>query len=208
MNIRYDKYCEIKDNVCLVYKGHCPEYLLLMKLVRPAIIDSLPGLSIHICGNDHFMHLLDGVENTVPLSRLDTKHEFFGYIKQIQPTMSSPHPIDVLLSESGIGVPVICEGAASQSRLCCIFSQGELPTRNLTSEELDQCRALAMREGYDVRLNPDIGIVQDAGWVIGVESAGLVFAAERGIRTNLVSTGIGEKVYRQIFPAMEILKLN
>ena len=206
MSIRFDKYNQIKDNLCIVYNGHCPEYLVMLKLVRPTIMKSLPGLTIYLCGQDHFMYLLNDVENVVPISRLDTRHEIFGYVKYVKPTMVSPHPIDVLLTESGIEMSIICKNAGSKSHLCYIFSKGELPTQNLTEQEIDKCKKLAIGKGYEVQLNPNHQ--QDVGWVIGVECLDLVDAASKGIKTSLIPTGIGEKVYHKMFPAMEMLYLN
>ena len=206
MNIRYDTYARIKDNVCIVYDGHCPEYLILMKLVRPAISRSLSGLALYLCAQDHLMHLFDGEENVVPLSKLDTKHEFFGYVKKIPSRMDFPHPIELLLSESNIELPTICKVATKNSNLCCIFSQGELPTRSLTEQELNKCQSFASQQGYDIWVNPSLESAKDAGWVIGVESPALFDAASRAIKTTLIPTGIGEMVYRKMFPAGEILK--
>jgi hypothetical protein len=65
---------------------------------------------------------------------------------------------------------------------------------------------MAAYEGYDVQVNPERSLVDQAGWVIGVEAAPLFEAAARGIKTSLVPTGLGATIYQRMFPRGEILK--
>jgi hypothetical protein len=152
------------------------------------------------------MHVLEGEENIVPESQLDTQHTFFGYVKKVHGRNEPPHPIYRLLKESGIEMPVFSAVATKSSRLCCIFSQGVLPTRSLSNVEVERCKELAMRGGYDVWIDPSPQSIQEAGWVIGVECDALFSAASQGIKTSLVSTGIGQMVYQKMFPNGQIVK--
>ena len=206
MVIPYRKYCDIKDRVCISYSGYCSEYVLLMKLIRPYLQKALPGLSIWLSCNDDLFYLLDGANNIVTGSKLTRRHEFFGFVKEVSNRMQRPHPIEQLLSESNVPIPVLQSSYHSASGLCCIYSNGILPTRSLSASEIDKCKIIAVNSGYDVWLNPPPAAAKDAGWVIGVEGEALFQAAITGQRTSLVPTGIGTTVYQNMFPAGEVLK--
>jgi hypothetical protein len=152
------------------------------------------------------MYLLDGYPNVLPRSTLKKNLADFGYVKEIEGRLRGPHPILEYLEESNITMPVVCNEAKSDTKLCCIYPEGSLPTRDLTPKQVERCRLLASYAGYGVQINPGYEMIHEAGWVIGVEGAPLFDAAAKGIKTSLVPTGMGTVIYQKMFPQGEILK--
>jgi len=70
-----------------------------------------------------------------------------------------------------------------------------------------EIEAKARFEGFEVWINPKFEAIEQAGWVVSVEQAALYEAAARGIKTTLVPTGIGQKLYQTMFPKGEIWKI-
>lgn len=208
MSIRYDYYVQIKDKICLLYAGHCTEYLTLLKLIRPTLINHFPDLQIFISCRDELLYVLKNESNIIATTDLKSQRHTFGHVREIVGTMTAPHPIEMMLSESDIPLPIICNVSAVQSKLCCIYSQGSLPTKNLTNDQIDYYRSQAIYKGYTVWVDPNFESASQAGWVIGVECSSLFEAASKGIQTTLIDTGIGGSLFSVLFPKSEIVKNN
>jgi len=50
--------------------------------------------------------------------------------------------------------------------------------------------------------------LEQAGWIIGVESLKLYQGAIQGIKSTLIPTGVGTSLFKKLFPYSSILKLN
>jgi hypothetical protein len=70
----------------------------------------------------------------------------------------------------------------------------------LEKEQLRILKNMAINEGYEIELDSNI---KNASLVVGVESVQLFEAAAKGIRTILVPTGVGENLYKTMFPGAE-----
>lgn len=206
MSIRYERFARIKDKVCVLYAGHCADYIILLKILRPVVESSLPGLHVFLACRDELMYLLKGCPKVLSRSKLKESLGDFGYVKEIEGCLRGAHPILEFLEESGIKIPVVCDHTNSPSKLCCVFPEGSFPTKSLNPKQIERCRLLAAYAGYTVQVNPEHHTIDQAGWVIGVEGAPLFEAAARGIKTSLVPTGLGTMIYQKLFPRGEILK--
>lgn len=206
MPFRYDYFVKIKDKYCMLYAGHCVEYLLLLKLLRPFFEEQFKGLQIYLACRDDLMYVFNDVPNTLSKSKLRKSHRNFGYIKEIEGKMRPPHPIHSIFTESNLEIPVISNKAESITKLCCIFTEGNLPTKNMPSDTINLWQQKATSNGYTVWINPNRDCLSEAGWVIGVESEPLFLAASKGIKTTLVPTGIGTNLYKSLFPKGEVQK--
>ena len=126
----------------------------------------------------------------------------FAYIREI--AYDRQHPIEELLKECDINEPIEVTPRSGENR-CVIFSQGSYPTRSLDSGKIKQACKVARQVGYEVEIDTD---VERAGWVMGVENQWVVRAAASGLRTTLISSGVGDKLFKTMFPAIEILDLE
>lgn len=207
MSVKYEHYAKIKDKVCLLYAGHCTDYLIIMKLIRPLLETQFPGMTIFIACRDELLHLLKGEPRVLKRSVLKRSVNQYGYIKEIDGRMRGPHPLIEVLSESGLQVPVVRNTSSCDTHLCCIFTEGALPTKPMPESVRREIEAKARFDGFEVWVNPKFEAIEQAGWVVSVEQAALYEAAARGIKTTLVPTGIGQKLYQTMFPKGEIWKI-
>jgi hypothetical protein len=207
MSIKYEHYAKIKDKVCMLYAGHCTDYIIIMKLIRPLLEAQFPGMTIFIACRDELLYLLRGQPRVVPRSTIKRNVNQYGYIKEIDGRMSGSHPLIEVLTESGLEVPVVSNVSETNSRLCCIFTEGSLPTKSMSKDIRHECEAKAKFDGFEVWVNPKFETIEQAGWVISVEQAALYEAAANGTKTTLVPTGVGKRLYQIMFPKGEIWKI-
>ena len=179
------QYSKVKDRYCITYLGAANEYLLLLSYLKPAIEAELPGLQLYLCGRDETVE----------------KNEV-AFIREITCDLIH-HPVERLINESNLQLiywtPPVKKVSKGNNYVLC--PNGVLPTKNLTSKEID--KLISKYGNFNITNN-----VEGADWVIGVESVGLVKAAMLGIRTTLIPTGIGMNFYKKIFPSLEILELQ
>lgn len=196
-------YAKIKDNYCISYYGHSDEYLIQLRLLKNLIQNKFNGINLYFGCKDEKIHLL-GNQPVMKSTEIKAKRKDFAQIKTIE-FNGETHPIEDLLIESGIinfeiNVPEILE----HSDKMMITTHGNYPTTPLTQKQINLLKKIGNKAGYSVEVNTDW---RDAGWVAGVESVGLFEAAGSGIKTTLVNTGIGKRLYKFMFPQGEIIEL-
>jgi hypothetical protein len=220
MSVAFTYYAAIKNNLCLAYFGLLPEYVVLLKIIRPYIESKFPELKLFICCNDELYYLLHQEENILKHSEIKNQKNKFAYIREIKTTMHG-HAIYELLKESNLNFNVSICPKKENNRICYICPDGGLPTNSL--HDVSKYRALAMMKGYHVQvLGSDLHrgsckvdkcpvgqhkleLINSADWIIGVENEYLYEAASRGIKTSLCPSGVGTNLYKLLFPNNEII---
>jgi len=164
--------------------------------------NKFPGLHIHICCNDESIHIL-GNEKTlsVTMSKLRLVKTKFAHVYELL-TGSEVHPIEELLNSCDIDKYAIEVPQTELTTKCVVISKGNYPTRNLTKPQISKLKGMATMQGYEIGET-----LEGVGWVIGVESEELFEAAGKGIKTTLVKTGIGDKLYKKMFPQGEVISI-
>ena len=197
-------YAKVKDNYCICYFGHSDEYLIQLKLLRDVIQQRYSGLNLYFGCKDDKTHLLGNQLDVMKSSEIKMKKRRFAQIKYIE-FGGETHPIEDLLVESSIkNFAVPTPQRIEHSRKMVITTQSNYPTIPLTTTQIDKLKTIGRKSGYFVEVNTDW---RDAGWVAGVENVSLFEAAAAGMKTTLVTTGVGERLYRIMFPNGETIKL-
>jgi hypothetical protein len=221
MGLPLAKYVQIKDNYCCFYQGNAPEYVVALRLLRPQIEKHLPGLNFFIGCRDELGYLLDGENNIVLASQLPEKHANFSYIRELR-NEQNQHSVLKLMEESCLDIKALNFKSQTEKGLCLICPEGIEPTKSMNQNCLEICINQTILKGYtpivlgsDVHQSMDLKIrpqraekfnyIKEASWVIGVENEYLLLAAEAGKKTDLLATGVGERLYKKLFPAMEVV---
>jgi len=202
--IDLEHYAQIKNNYCIGYFGTSDEHLIQLKLLRPHMEQRFPGLNIFLSCKDVSFGYLQGCDNVIKLSEVKKRKREFAHIKELR-FDGNNHVIDQFLQTCGItNYAIDIENPPVHTSLCNIITEGSYPTRNLIKREVDTLKRIARERGYTVEIN---GPIENVGLVAGVESIKLYEAAAKGIKTLLVPTGLGERLYKSMFPNGEVLKL-
>lgn len=200
--IGYAQYSKIKDNYCICYFGHADEYLIQLRLLKDVMKRDFKGLNIYFGCKDEKVHLLNDCGNVLKVTQIKARKSEFAHIKEIKSNGIS-HPIEDLLLGSGVTNMFVSDKQESETTKCVIVTKGILPTGNIGDDKVKSLEIMAKEQGYHVSID-DKNII-GAGWVIGVESPQLFEAAGKGIRTTLVPTGLGTRLYKNMFPNAETL---
>lgn len=202
--IEFPKYAKIKDRYCVCYFGHSDEYVLQIALLKPLIEKKYKGINIFIGCRDETSKLFENSEFILKHSELRSRKLDFGYIREIK-FNGKTHPVEDFIQEAKLENYTICQNSQQEKTTrCVILTQGSYPTKPLTQTQIDKLIIMARHAGFEPELNTS---VKNSGLVIGVESFGLFEAASQGIQTKLIVTGIGEKLFQNMFPQGEIIKL-
>ena len=193
MPISILNYTTIKDKYCICYLGCCNEYVVQLIFLRPYIEEQLPGLQIYICCKSELSHLTNGYERIIYNSEIQDKKKEFAHIRTLKCNMID-HPILELFNESDLVLPRF--PSQSSTRKCVIYPRGCIPTQSISVDVVNKIKEHCNLEGYSVQID---GNMTGAGWVVGVENENLYTAGFKGIKTSLIPTGIGTKLYKSLF---------
>jgi hypothetical protein len=131
------------------------------------------------------------------------KKEDFAHVRELTCDMQV-HPVEQFMKESFVPCGPVPTKPHKKTGKCVLITQGMLPTRSLNSEEIQSYKKLMLAEGCNLSVDGDI---EDAEFVIGVESEKVFQAAADGARTVLVATGFGENLFKCMYPKNTVLKL-
>jgi hypothetical protein len=202
--MEFSKYAKIKDHYCLCYFGACSEHLLQLRLLKPVVEAHFPGLKLHFGCRDDRAHILEGCEGVLKISELKVRRYDFAHIKEVR-FNGTTHPVEDFLKECGITQFVVrWDVEESHTAKCVIITHAEYPTKSLERHQVDSLKRLAKEQGFEPQVDVD---TTGAGLVMGVESYGLFDAAAKGIRTRLLPTGLGTRLYKGMFPKGEVMSL-
>jgi hypothetical protein len=203
MPVPLPQYAEIKDNYCIAYYGDNREYIVQLKILRPTMEKTFPGIKVYLSCKNNYMYLLKGEQRIIQFEELDKNRNLFGYIRTIKDE-NNTHPIENFMKESDIEILPIKTNTNPSNKKCVIISNGIEPVRSLTGDQIKKLYENLESKGFDIFLNIDFS---DAGLVVGVENENLYLAAESGINTNLIVTGFGENLFKKMFPECNIYDL-
>jgi hypothetical protein len=198
MAVPLPKYIKVKDRYCIAYYGNCDEYILQLLYLRSAIEKELPGIEIYISCKDK---LIKNQKRMIPFSQTGNIKKEIAYIKQLKCNLKS-HPVLDLINESSLTLKYLEYPALKHqdTKSYALYPKGCLPTQSLSEEEISKIKKFLASSGWKETDSPS--------WVIGVENYDLFDAAIKGIKTSLIPTGLGTKLYQLIFPQGEIFNLN
>lgn len=201
--IAFEKYSKIRNNYCICYFGYSDEYLVQLRLLKPLIEHRFPGLNLCFGCRDDRADLLRGCNGLLIASRIKAERENFAHIRELRYNGRS-HPVEDLLEESQIQQRCVHHTIKPrETDKCVIIAEGNYPTVGLTKAIKEQLQRMAKDEGFgDIQIGGDIS---GASLVLGTESVQLFEAAGQGIRTILVPTGVGTRLYKSMFPNAEVL---
>lgn len=196
------EYAKIKDNYCIAYYGNCKDFLIQLKVLRPFMESKFPGVKVFISCKDEFTYLFSNEPRIITKTELKDNRKQFGYIRELVCDMKS-HPIEDFMNESEIPCGPVEVVNKPDSNKCVILTNGVLPTKTLTAEQIKKAIKYAENKGFIPEINTSI---DGAKYVIGVENEQLYEAAVKGSQVCLISTGLGENLFKKMFPDNEITK--
>ena len=162
------------------------------------------GLDIFLSCKDVCYRYLQDCPKVIKLSEIKKRKTEFAHIKELTFDGKS-HAVYQFLEESGlVKYPIEVEELTEHSDLCVIATHGSYPTKPLIKKQIEMLKKHAQNKGYTVEID---GQIDNAGLVAGVESTKLYEAASQGIKTILVPTGLGERLYESMFPNNEVLRI-
>lgn len=194
--ISLPEYAKIKDNYCVCYFGPLDEYLLQLSLLKPAIERHFPGLRLFIGCRDDKAGAIDSAD-VITMSDIRQNKFLVAHVRELR-FNGSTHPVEDMLIEAGISNAVVTTNSQdSHTERCVILTKGNYPTISLNDDKVNRLKAMAIKEGFVPVVDQD---THGAGLVVGVESYQLFRAASMGIRTKLIPTGVGTRLYEKMFP--------
>lgn len=196
------KYAKIKDNYCVAYLGQNNEYLLLLDYFVPRLEVLHPGINIYLCCRDECLSILKH-PRSFPVSLLKQKKEELVHVKELVYD-GSGHPLEIFLAESGLTNVRVDVTPPPLTTRAVILTKGNFPTTNLNTEEIEWLALKAKEQGF----TPEFDVpVDSAGYVLGIECYEMFRAGLSGIRTALISSGVGAGFFKKLFPGADILEL-
>ncbi len=220
MSVAFTHYAGVSRNCCLAYYGMLPEYVTVLRMLRPHIERQLPDVRVFISCCDDFSYLLAGEERTVPFSQMADRRNDFAYIREVPAGLDRMHPLVSLMRESGLSYqppePVRRTGS------CLICPDSGHPDRCV--RQVERLRSFVRSRGFhpmivagDVHTacpHPDLcpsgadklRLIESAAWVVGTENEYTYEAIARGVPATLIDTGGTNDLFRFLSPAGEIIR--
>lgn len=164
----------------------------------------LPGIKVFIACKNDSMYLLRDEERILSGDDLRAKKADFAYIRELICDMES-HPIENLMKESNLPCGPLEVPVIDLTRHCVLLTNGIFPTKTLSGDQIQKAIQHIQKNGYEPEIN---GSIESAGWVVGVENEQLFQAAAAGKKTTLIPTGLGTRLFKEMFPKGELLTLG
>jgi hypothetical protein len=213
----FSQYAKSIDNVCFLYNGLIPEYVVQLDYLLPFLRKSYPDLKFGLVVRDEFI-CLSYYEATPRSQVLDG---YYSFVKEFKTNPSGPHPILNFIQGTSISFPKL--ELNQGGTICLICPDAAYPSNPMTSQQVDRAKQFIKSNGCEPivvqsDLHPTSGItgdirpsgldkltlVTDACWVVGAENEFVFMAAARGIRSGLIPTGNGTELYKLMFPHGEV----
>lgn len=204
MAFNFNHYIKIKDKYCIGYFGYNAEYIMQLLFLRPYLSEKFKGLQIYLSCLDNLFYLIENEKNTISKTNLFRNKRSFGHIREIKCTPGGEHPIENYLKECEIGCPTICKESNLVTKLCVICNKGVLPNKTLSNENIKYLKSKIENKGFMVKLEENPKNLEGIGWLITIENEYAYLLASKGIKTTLIPTGIGENIFKKMFPAAEV----
>ena len=204
MPLPLPQYAEIKDFYCISYIGNNNEHILQLKMLRPFMESKFPGIQVYIACKDHLIYLLQEEKNILTHSELSDRRNYFGYIRQMS-TDFYVHSVEEFMKESEVPCGPIPQKKSESNGKCVLLTQGIAPTKSLSASQIEKAKKYIHSKKFSIEIDVDI---KDASWVVGVESEKLFLAIDQGKKCTLIKSGVGENLFKSMFPYFEILNLD
>jgi hypothetical protein len=196
-------YIKIKDNYCITYFGSAKDFLMQLRLLRPSMEATFPGVQVYICCKDEYTYIFENDPRILSKTELFDNKKNFAYIRELG-YRNDENPIEKFMAESGITIPVICRNSKKNTP-AVLLPNGSFPNRNLSYKQIQAVTDYVRSQGCELSINKPY---ESFDWIISVENEYLYKAAASGKRVTLIPTGIGENIFKSMFPDGEILKLE
>ena len=197
------QYAKIKDNYCIAYFGNNKEHLIQLKLLRPYMESTFPGVKVYLSCREDSVYLFKEEERIITKEKLKENKHMFGYIRELLCDMQS-NPVEEFMKESEIPYGPIHYEQKINNKKCVLLTNGIAPVRSLNGDQIKLAISHIQNKGYDLEINEQIN---NAGWVVGVENEQFYQAAVDGKAVTLIPTGFGENIFKKLFPGGQILKI-
>lgn len=204
MPIPLPQYAKIKDNYCIAYFGNNKEHLVQLKLLRPYMENTFPGVKVYLACREDSIYLLKNEERIITREELKESKNLFGYVRELLCDMQS-NPVEEFMNESGITYGPLREQQISENRNCVLLTNGIQPVSSLTGNQIKAAIEYIRSTGVEPVLNEK---ENHYGWYVGVECEQLYEAAAEGKQITLIPTGFGENMFKKMFPGIKILNLH
>ncbi len=223
MSFAFTRYAKIRNNYCISYYGLVPEYVVILRLLRPYMNKAYPHLRIFISCRDEIMYLLEEEPDILGYSEIYDRKNDFAYIRELNTSTSAPHVMETLIRDS---IPNFIFERPEKPKLishhCLVCPDGALPTQS--HPDSGKLCEYAESRGYKTTIvgsdihpgttktnfrpgSKKFKILDEVDWVIGVENEFIFEAIRRGIKTTLISSGLGNNLYKTLSPEGEIVTL-
>lgn len=199
MTVSYNNYLSVKNKYCVGYFGVFNEFVLQLIHLLPVIEKQLPGIDLYIAGKNEISTVIQHPKLVLEKNLNKKSYAFYRELK----FDNIDHPVEAFIEESGLNITVKKEIVVPVSKKCVLITSNLPPVKSLDKSKIEKIKSFAMREGFDVEEN---GNLDEAGWVIGVESEKLCLAAMKGIKTSLVPSGLGTSLLEKMFKNLERLE--
>lgn len=204
MPLPLPQYAKVKDNYCIAYFGNNKEHLIQLKLLRPYMESTFPGVKVYLSCREDSVYLFKGEERIITREELKESKHLFGYVRELLCDMQS-NPVEEFMNESEIPIMPIHANQPLNNKKCVLLTNGIAPVRSLDGNQIKLAISHIQNKGYQLEIN---GKIDDAGWVVGVENEQFYLAATTGRAVTLIPTGFGENLFKKLFPSGQILKLS
>jgi hypothetical protein len=205
----YEHYVKVKDKICICYYGHATEYIVQLRLLRPSLEATFPGMFIALACRPQYMHYLSSDPQSTSTDTLHQQSEYGWVFNVMYDANEKIHPIWKIIRDCKTLVqkrPVV----QSKSHHGIVCPEGNFPTGSLNAYQTTQIRSWVQGRGFkplvigtstdgtnlpiDKRPSQQerVQLARTAGFVVGVECDMLYEAMDAGIPTALVPTGCQE----------------
>lgn len=209
MPLSIHKYLNIKNNYCVCYYGANKEYIIQLKALRPLIESQYQGIKVYISVADNNLYLLKGEDKIIPKSEINLKKQEISYMREIFSSLEF-HSVEKLLEESEIQINLsIKQKTIDKPEIGAILTKGNFPNRSLSFKQIEAAEKFLYEKGIrKIKINPSFDDFELIDIIIGVENEITYEYALKGIKTYLVPTGNGEKLFLKMFPKNELIHLT
>lgn len=208
MPLSIHKYLNIKNNYCVCYYGLNKEYVVQLRALRPIIENQYKGVNIYISVEDNNLYLLRGEDKIIPKSEINIKKQEVSYVREIFSSLEF-HSVEKLIEESEIKIDLnIKQKNTKKIEQGAILTKGNFPNRSLNFKQIEAAENFLYEKGIKkIKINPSYDDFEAIDMIIGVENEITYEYALKGIKTYLVPTGNGEKLFLKMFPKNELIHL-
>jgi hypothetical protein len=164
---------------------------------------NFPDIEIYLSSKDDMTYLFRNEPRTLSKTDLLENKKQFAYINEISYN-GKDHPIEKFMQDSEIKIePIVSE--VSNFGNAVLFSQGSYPNKKLCYNKIKSIINYVESRNCKVDINQPF---ENYSWVIGIENEQVYEAAALGKKITLIPTGIGENLFKMMFPCTEILNID